>query len=77
MKTPTITQNMYAMTHQAKFGKVPLTAAMRDATKVMSHASYSRVWSAVVYRGEYSKKHECRHTYAIDNVASAKGSPTM
>ena len=41
MKTPTTTQNMYAITHQAKFGNAPFRrAAIREATKVMSHASY-------------------------------------
>ena len=39
MKTPTMTQNVYAITHHAKLGNVPLTAAMRDETKVMSQAS--------------------------------------
>lgn len=44
MKTPIITQNMYAITHHAKFGNpflgsLFLTCATIDATKVMSQAS--------------------------------------
>jgi len=49
MKTPTTTQNMYAITHHAKFGNCPLMSAMRDATKVMSHASCSTRLLASIY----------------------------
>jgi len=43
IKTPTITQNVYAITHHAKFGKPEfLTCATIDATKVISHASCRR-----------------------------------
>ncbi len=76
-KTPTMTQNRYAIAHQAKFGNVPLTAEMMEAMKVMSQASCRRYLSALFLSDAANCECEWTHTYAIDIVASANGSPTM
>ena len=72
-----MTQNKYAIAHHAKFGKVPLTAEIMEAMKVMSQASFHRHLSALFLASIVNWKREWKHTYAIDMVASANGSPTM
>ena len=72
-----MTQNKYAIAHHAKFGKVPLTAEIMEAMKVMSQASFHRHLSALFLPRIVNWKLEWKHTYAIDMVASANGSPTM
>lgn len=42
-----MTQNRYAIAHHAKFGKVPFTAEMMEAMKVMSQASCQEQLSAM------------------------------
>lgn len=72
-----MTQNRYAIAHHAKFGKVPLTAEMMEAMKVMSQASCWGCLSASFSSDTADLKCEGKLTYAIDMVASANGSPTM
>jgi hypothetical protein len=35
--------------HQAKFGNSPLTSLMIELMKAMSHASYNKLWLALVF----------------------------
>ena len=72
-----MTQKRYAIAHHAKFGKVPLTAEMMEAMKVMSQASCQKYLSASYSFHAVRWKYEKGHTYAIDIVASANGSPTI
>lgn len=72
MGTPTTQKSMYTMVHQAKFGKFPRMSAMRDETKVISHANYTAQcqWPAHLF------SRITQHTIAMEVVARAKGSPT-
>ena len=72
-----MTQKRYAIAHHAKFGKLPLTAEMMEAIKVMSHASCQIHLSVLFSFNAVNLKRDREHTYAIDIVASANGSPTM
>ena len=75
-----MTQKRYAIAHQAKFGKpgeVALTTEMMEAINVMSQASCRSHHLALYSFDAASWKGEGKRTYAIDIVASAKGSPTI
>ena len=48
MMIPTIQHSMYAMAHQAKFGKGSLISEMIEAMNAMSHASWGERYNRLV-----------------------------
>ena len=65
---------MYAIAHQAKLGKSDLMSEMREATNAINQASY---FNTISFHIQAFPDGKDGHTYAIEIVASANGSPIM